>query len=170
MPGGRLEVALEVCAPEAGGLETVEFLIAPNRAQGLKPLARTASGGELSRIGLALQTVLSSASATPTLIFDEVDAGIGGGVGEIVGRMLAELGRDRQVLCVTHLPQVAARADLHWRVSKAVEQGQSLTRVEKLDDAGRVEEVARMLGGVKLTATTRQHAAELLAGTRESAD
>jgi len=170
MSGGRLEVAINACAPEAGGLETVEFLIAPNATQSLKPLARTASGGELSRIGLALQTVLSSASATPTLIFDEVDAGIGGGVGEIVGRMLAELGRDRQVLCVTHLPQVAACADAHWRVSKSVAEGQSLTRVEPLDATERVEEIARMMGGVKLTATTRKHAAELLAGACRSAD
>jgi DNA repair protein RecN (Recombination protein N) len=162
MQGGRLEVALEACPPEAGGLETVEYLIAPHAAQTLKPLAKTASGGELSRIGLALQTVLSSLSDAPTLIFDEVDAGIGGGVGEIVGRMLAELGQGRQVLCVTHLPQVAAQAGHHWQVVKQVAKGRTLTRVASLDRTSRVEEVARMLGGVDITATTRQHAAEML--------
>ena len=162
MQGGRLEVALEACLPEVGGLETVEFLIAPHAAQGLKPLSKTASGGELSRIGLALQTVLSSLSDAPTLIFDEVDAGIGGGVGEIVGRMLAELGHARQVLCVTHLPQVAAQARHHWQVMKQTVKGRSLTRVLCLDEAGRVDEVARMLGGVDITATTRRHAAEML--------
>jgi DNA repair protein RecN (Recombination protein N) len=162
MPGGRLEVDLTACAPEAGGLETVEYLIAPHAAQTLKPLAKTASGGELSRIGLALQTVLSSLSDAPTLIFDEVDAGIGGGVGEIVGRMLADLGRDRQVVCVTHLPQVAARAAQHWRVVKEAAKGRTLTRVVSLDEGARLEEIARMLGGVRITETSRRHAAEML--------
>ena len=162
MQGGRLEVQLAACEPEAGGLEAVEFLIAPHAAQALKPLSKTASGGELSRIGLALQTVLSSLSDAPTLIFDEVDAGIGGGVGEIVGHMLADLGRGRQVLCVTHLPQVAARAGHHWQVVKAHAHGHNLSRVSVLDGASRVEEIARMLGGVKLTETTRRHAAEML--------
>jgi DNA repair protein RecN (Recombination protein N) len=172
MSGGRLEVALEACPPEAGGLETVEFLIAPHAAQTLKPLAKTASGGELSRIGLALQTVLSRLAGAPTLIFDEVDSGIGGGVGEIVGRMLAELGQERQVLCVTHLPQVAARAAQHWQVVKAVRKGKTQTGAIRLDAAMRVEEIARMLGGVEITATTRQHAAEMLgqgSGYREQA-
>jgi DNA repair protein RecN (Recombination protein N) len=162
MQGGCLEVELEPCPAEAGGLEKVEFLIAPHAAQTLKPLAKTASGGELSRIGLALQTVMSSISGAPSLIFDEVDAGIGGGVGEIVGRMLADLGRERQVLCVTHLPQVAARAGHHWQVVKNVAKGKTLTRAVSLDAMARVEEVARMLGGVELTETTRRHAAEML--------
>lgn len=162
MQGGVFEVALIPCDPEAAGLESVEFQVSPHAGQSLKPLAKTASGGELSRMGLALQTVLSSNSGATTLIFDEVDAGIGGGVAEIVGRLLADLGRNRQVLCVTHLPQVAARADHHWRVSKATQSGRAVSRVEALDSEARVEEVARMLGGVKLTATTRRHAAELL--------
>jgi DNA repair protein RecN (Recombination protein N) len=162
MRGGAFAVALTPCAAEAGGLESVEFQVSPHAGQALKPLATTASGGELSRLGLALQTILSGQSGAPTLIFDEVDAGIGGGVAEIVGRLLADLGRDRQVLCVTHLPQVAARAQHHWRVSKASRDGRAVSRVEALTGAARVEEVARMLGGVQLTETTRQHAAEML--------
>jgi DNA repair protein RecN (Recombination protein N) len=162
MQGGRFEAALEPCAAEAGGLETVEFQVSPHAGQGLKPLARTASGGELSRIGLALQTILSQISGAPTLIFDEVDAGIGGGVAEIVGRMLAELGQTRQVLCVTHLPQVAASAARHFQVSKETEAGQARSRVQTLDNSQRIDEIARMLGGVKITETTRKHAEEML--------
>jgi len=167
MKGGRFAARLEACAAEAGGLENVDFQVAPHAGQTLRSLARTASGGELSRIGLALQTLLSRVSGAATLIFDEVDAGIGGGVAEIVGRMLAELGQTRQVLCVTHLPQVAAHAGRHWRIRKESESGRAATRVERLDDPQRVEEVARMLGGVELTETTRQHAREMLiqAGT-----
>ncbi|MFN3594465.1 MAG: DNA repair protein RecN [Thiobacillaceae bacterium] len=165
MAGGRLEVALNPSGPESGGLETVEFRVAPHPAQELRPLAKTASGGELSRIGLALQTVLAGRSGAPTLIFDEVDAGIGGGVAEVVGRLLAEVARDRQVLCVTHLPQVAARADHHWRVSKTTEGGAARSRIEVLSPAARVDEIARMLGGVKLTELTRRHAREMLQQT-----
>ncbi len=163
MKGGTFDVALHPCTPEAGGLEEVEFLVSPHPEQALRPLTKTASGGELSRLGLALQTVLSSQSGAGTLIFDEVDAGVGGGVAEVVGRMLSSLGRDRQVLCVTHLAQVAARADRHWRVSKRVVDGHHLlTRVERLESGQRVEEIARMLGGVKITDTTRRHAREML--------
>lgn len=162
MQGGRFEVALTPCPPEAGGRETVEFLVAPHPGQDLRPLARTASGGELSRLGLALQTVLSGRLGARTLIFDEVDAGIGGGVAEVVGRMLAAIARDRQVLCVTHLPQVAARAAHHWRVSKESVGGRTLSRVYRLDPEARVEEIARMLGGVELTDITRRHAREML--------
>lgn len=163
MPGGRFEVTLTPCEAEAGGLESVEFSVAPHAGQGLKPLARTASGGELSRIGLALQTILSQGSGAPILIFDEVDAGIGGAVAQVVGRMLADLSRRHQVLCVTHLPQVAAAATWHFRVGKTLIDGQAVSRVETLDRAGRVEEIARMLGGVKMTETTRRHAEEMLA-------
>ncbi|HEX8979833.1 MAG TPA: DNA repair protein RecN [Parasulfuritortus sp.] len=162
MQGGSFAAALEPCAPEAGGQESVEFQVSPHAGQGLKPLAKTASGGELSRIGLALQTILSQISGAPSLIFDEVDAGIGGGVAEIVGRMLADLGKQRQVLCVTHLPQVAASAGHHFRVSKETVSGRARSRVEPLDKAQRVEEIARMLGGVKITDTTRKHAEEML--------
>ncbi len=164
MPGGRFEAALHPGEPSAHGLEEVEFGVSPHAGQGVKPLARTASGGELSRIGLALQTVLSGMSGAATLVFDEVDAGIGGGVAEIVGRLLADLGKRRQVLCVTHLPQVAARAASHYRVSKETRDGKAVSAVVPLSEAARVDELARMLGGVKITAATRAHAAEMLAG------
>ena len=164
MQGGRFEVALPAGEPAAHGLEEVEFQVAPHAGQGLKPLAKTASGGELSRVGLALQTVLSGVSGAATLIFDEVDAGIGGGVAEIVGRLLADLGNSRQVLCVTHLPQVAARAAGHYRVSKASRNGRAVSEVAWLDAEARVGELARMLGGVTITEATRAHAAEMLGG------
>ncbi|MBK9219514.1 MAG: DNA repair protein RecN [Uliginosibacterium sp.] len=164
MAGGRFEVAL-LPEPEgtANGFERIEFQVAANPHQALRPMAKVASGGELSRIGLAIQVIASESQAVPTLIFDEVDVGIGGSVAEIVGRRLRELGRHRQVLCVTHLPQVAAQADWQWRVLKETENGVTLSRLDVLDEAGRVEEIARMLGGVNITETTRNHAAELLA-------
>ena len=162
MAGGRFEVALTPCAPSAAGVEEVEFRVAANAGQPLRSLAKVASGGELSRIGLAIQVITSRDSAVPTLIFDEVDVGIGGRVAEIVGKLLARLGQDRQVLCVTHLPQVAACADWQWRIAKREQGGETLSEVAPLDDAARVEEVARMLGGVNITSTTREHAAEML--------
>lgn len=162
MEGGRFEVALEPGEPSAHGVETVEFRVAANAGQALRSLAKVASGGELSRIGLAIQVMTSRDSATPTLIFDEVDVGIGGRVAEIVGKLLHRLGRDRQVLCVTHLPQVAACADWQWRIAKAERDGETLSEVSPLDDDARIEEIARMLGGVNITSTTRQHAAEML--------
>ncbi|MDD5391318.1 MAG: DNA repair protein RecN [Gallionellaceae bacterium] len=165
MQGGAFEAGLVAGEPAAHGLEDIEFRVSPHAGQSLKPLAKTASGGELSRIGLGLQTVLSGVSGAPTLIFDEVDSGIGGGVAEIVGRLLADLGQSRQVLCVTHLPQVAARAAQHYQVSKSTQAGHALSRVVKLESEARVEEVARMLGGVKLTEATREHAGEMLRGT-----
>jgi DNA repair protein RecN (Recombination protein N) len=118
----------------------------------------------LSRIGLAIQVIASTAGVAPTLIFDEVDVGIGGRVAEIVGQMLAKLGGQRQVLCVTHLPQVAAQADWQWSIAKETSDGKTISRVNVLDDKARVEEVARMLGGVKITDTTRKHAREMLDG------
>jgi len=148
----------------AHGLESVEFRVGGLAASDARPLAKVASGGELSRISLALQVVTSRNASVPTLIFDEVDVGIGGGVAEIVGRLLHQLGRERQVLCVTHLPQVAARADWHWQVSKSSRDGQVISRIEPLEGERRVEEVARMLGGVEITPTTRSHARELLLG------
>jgi DNA repair protein RecN (Recombination protein N) len=123
-----------------------------------------ASGGELSRISLAIQTALSGVAGVPTLIFDEVDVGIGGSVAEAVGRRLAKLGETRQVLVITHLPQVAARGVQHLRVAKQANGGFVSSNIERLDADARVEELARMLGGIKITATTRQHAAEMLAG------
>ena len=163
MQGGRFEVGLIQVGAATHGLEDVEFRVSPHAGQGVKPLAKTASGGELSRIGLALQTVLSGTSGAPTLLFDEVDSGIGGGVAEIVGRLLAELGGSRQVLCVTHLPQVAARAARHYQVSKENRAGKAVSSVAKLNHPQRVEEIARMLGGVRLTDATRAHAEEMLA-------
>lgn len=163
MPGGRFEVALEPLAEEsAAGLESVEFRVAANASQPLRPLAKVASGGELSRIGLAIQVITSTSSQTQALIFDEVDVGIGGRVAEIVGHRLKTLGRERQVLCVTHLPQVAAQADWQWSIAKETVAGEAVSRVTQLAGAARVEEIARMLGGVKITATTRKHAAEML--------
>jgi len=163
MVGSRLDIALrpveEGCA---SGIETVEFLVAANASQPLRPMARVASGGELSRIGLAIQVITSRNASTPTLIFDEVDVGIGGRVAEIVGRLLRQLGDDRQVLCVTHLPQVAAQANWQWSIAKETRDGQTLSRVTQLDAAARIEEIARMLGGVNITDTTRSHAAEML--------
>jgi len=167
MAGGRFEVALTPLEEGAAhGLEAVEFLVTANAGQPPRPLAKVASGGELSRIGLALQVIASQSHAAGTLIFDEVDVGIGGRVAEIVGQMLKQLGADRQVLCVTHLPQVAARADWQWSISKETRTDllgeTTVSRVLPLNAAGRVEEIARMLGGVKITDTTREHAREML--------
>jgi len=166
MPGGSFSVVLlPVAEANACGLETVEFQIATNPGVPPRSLAKIASGGELSRISLAIQVATSKLASVPTLIFDEVDSGIGGRVAEIVGNLLKKLGRTYQVLCVTHLPQVAAAADRQWQVSKAVEKGITLSRITVLDDEQRVEEIARMLGGVKITETTRKHAAEMLASS-----
>lgn len=163
MAGARFDIALrQVEEGCASGLETVEFLVAANASQPLRSLAKVASGGELSRIGLAIQVIASRKAATPTLIFDEVDVGIGGRVAEIVGRLLKQLGHDRQVLCVTHLPQVAAQADWQWTISKETRDGQTLSSVRCLKPGERIEEIARMLGGVHITDTTRDHAAEML--------
>lgn len=163
MGGAQFEIALRpVEEGAASGLESVEFLVTANASQPLRPMARVASGGELSRIGLAIQVITSRNAATPTLIFDEVDVGIGGRVAEIVGRLLRQLGDDRQVLCVTHLPQVAAQANWQWSIAKETRGGETLSRVTLLDDAARIEEIARMLGGVNITDTTRSHAAEML--------
>lgn len=163
LSSGRFEVALP--AVEGGavhGLEQVEFRIGGLAGNEAKPLAKVASGGELSRISLAFQVLTSRSASVPTLIFDEVDVGIGGGVAEIVGRLLRELGGERQVLCVTHLPQVAAQANWQWQVSKATRNGATLSAIRPLDDDGRVKEIARMLGGVEITDITLQHARELL--------
>ncbi len=163
MPGGRFEVALEKLPEGAAcGLENVEFRVSAHPGQPLGPLSKVASGGELSRIGLAVQVIASAAGNVPTLVFDEVDVGIGGGVAEIVGRLLKRLGADRQVLCVTHLPQVAAQADWQWTIAKEGVGDGVASRVVPLDRNGRIEEIARMLGGVKITPTTRRHATEML--------
>ncbi len=163
MAGGVFQVALTSRGePAAHGLEDVEFLVSANAGRAPGPLAKVASGGELSRIGLAIQVIASSAGSAGTLVFDEVDVGIGGRVAEIVGRLLRTLGRERQVLCVTHLPQVAACADHQWRVGKEQDGDGAVSRVEALAPSGRVDEIARMLGGVSITDTTLRHAEELL--------
>ena len=162
--GGRFEIALvPVENGAAYGLEQVEFRVAGLAGNESRPLAKVVSGGELSRISLAIQVVTSQSAHVPTLIFDEVDVGIGGGVAEVVGRLLRELGTGRQVLCVTHLPQVAACANWQWQVSKSLDNGTARSHVVALDDDARVLEIARMLGGVEITELTRQHAAEMLA-------
>ena len=163
MGGGRFSVALQPCEPASYGLEQVEFMVAGHAGTTLRPLAKVASGGELARIALAISVITSASTATPTLIFDEVDSGIGGGVAEVVGRLLKRLGHDRQVLCVTHLPQVASQANQHFEVSKASSGGKPVSRISALDPKARVEEIARMLGGLEITAITRKHARELLA-------
>ena len=164
MGGGVFEVAFNSLASRGSlhGNEQVEFQVAANPGVEPRPLAKVASGGELSRISLAIQVVASKAAAVPSLIFDEVDAGIGGAVAEVVGRKLRELGASRQVLCVTHLAQVAAQADHQWSVAKQGEKGAVKSAVTPLDRAGRIDEIARMLGGMSITATTRKHAAEML--------
>lgn len=146
------------------GMEDIEFQVAAHAGLPCGALAKVASGGELSRIGLAIQTALSNVAGVSTLIFDEVDVGIGGAVAESVGRRLAKLGLTRQVLVITHLPQVAARGAQHLRVIKHGRGEKLVTQIEVLDATARVEEIARMLGGHTITATTRQHAAEMLAG------
>ena len=147
--------------PAPHGMEDIEFLVSANPGQPARPLAKVASGGELSRISLAIQVVVAQTSTTPTLVFDEVDVGIGGGTAEVVGRLLRSLGDNGQVLCVTHLPQVAAQCHQHLFVSKFTEKEATYSRIEALDDQGRISEVARMLGGVDMTEHTIAHAREM---------
>ena len=167
MPGGRFEVALEPLDEEEFspfGAERIEMRVSANPGQPLKPLAKVASGGELSRISLAIQVIIAKTARIPTMIFDEVDTGVGGGVAEIVGRKMRELGGDRQVLCVTHLPQVAAQGHHHLLVTKVRGKNATQTGIQILEAKSRVEEIARMLGGVKITEQTLAHAEEMIAG------
>jgi DNA repair protein RecN (Recombination protein N) len=162
MSGGRFEAQLSSCEPSSYGLEDVEFQVAAHPGVSLRPLHKVASGGELARISLALSVMTSSATATPTLIFDEVDSGIGGAVAEVVGRLLKQLGQSRQVLCVTHLAQVAAKGDQHFYVEKLHQSGKTLSNIRALNNNQRVEEIARMLGGLEITINTKKAARELL--------
>ena len=163
MAGGRLEIALTPLADGGShGLEQIEFLVAGHAGSTPRSLVKVASGGELARISLAISVITSKASFTPTLIFDEVDAGIGGAVAETVGKLLHQLGQSHQILCVTHLPQVAAQGNHHLKVSKSQTGEKTVSQVQILGRAERVEEVARMLGGATITDTTRRHARELL--------
>ena len=162
MEGGQFSVAMHTCPAASHGQDQVEFLVAGHAGSTPRPLAKVASGGELARISLALSVIASRAARVPTLIFDEVDSGIGGAVAEVVGNLLRELGARHQVLCVTHLPQVAARAQQHFQVSKQNVKGKTQSSIALLQPQERIEEVARMLGGIKITSTTREHAKELL--------
>jgi len=165
MSGGRFAVELIAAEASASGLERAEFRVAGHAGAAPRALAKVASGGELSRISLAISVIAASATQVATLIFDEVDAGIGGAVAATVGQRLKQLGQMRQVLCVTHLPQVAAQADRHLLVTKRADRDQRpVSSIAELDRAGRIEELARMLGGQQITDTTRKHARELLAG------
>jgi DNA repair protein RecN (Recombination protein N) len=170
MPGGTFEIALKQLEEESArpwGIDDVEFLISANPGQKPQPLAKIASGGELSRMSLAIQVIASDGSEIPTMVFDEVDSGVGGGVAEMVGRRLQEIGESRQVLCVTHLPQVASLADQHFRISKVSDGKSTRTGLQVLRKDERIEELARMLGGVEITRKTLEHAAEMLAGARQ---
>ncbi|HEY5638391.1 MAG TPA: DNA repair protein RecN [Burkholderiales bacterium] len=163
MKGGRFAVALRALeAPGAGGAEEVEFEVSSHPDLPLRALARVASGGELSRVSLAVQLEVSRYAPAATLVFDEVDSGIGGGVAQTVGEALRALGGNRQVLCVTHLPQVAAQGDAQWSVRRSNARGGPKIQVILLDADARVDELARMLGGTEITAISRRHAAELL--------
>jgi len=171
MPHGRFVITLkpvETDKPLQHGKESIEFLVSANPGMEPQPLAKIASGGELSRISLAIQVITAGVSQVATLVFDEVDVGIGGGTAEIVGQLLRQLGQQRQVLCVTHLPQVAAQAHQHWRVDKVSDKSQTRSVVLALKDQERVEEIARMLGGVTITQRTRDHAAEMLATAKQN--
>ena len=163
MKGAQFHIELLPCPPAAHGLEHVQYQVAANQGSPLRPLNKVASGGELARISLALQVVTSQYTQVPTLIFDEVDTGIGGGVAETVGRALRRLGKQHQVLAVTHLPQVASCGENHWQVHKHSNGAQTLSEISVLDAAMRIEEIARMLGGETITDTTRRHAEEMLA-------
>ena len=163
MQGGRFEVTLENLAePASHGLEDIHFLVAGHAASSPRPVGKVASGGELSRIALAIAVTTSQLGTAQTLIFDEVDSGVGGAVAETVGRLMKQLGRDRQVMAVTHLPQVAACADNHWVVSKQSDKQGSFSAVETVNGEQRVSEIARMLGGERLSDTTHAHAREML--------
>ena len=172
MPGGRFDIALDPRKADdyaASGMEQVEFLVSANPGQPPRPLTKVASGGELSRISLAIQVITSRCLRVPTLVFDEVDVGIGGGVGEIVGKQLRSLGAAHQVLCVTHLPQVAALAHNHLQVRKQSRGDTLTTTIAPLNGAERYEEIARMLGGVEITKQTRAHAREMVTRAQQPA-
>ncbi len=168
MEGGRFSIRVEEFESESSfkksGIDSISYQVSANPGQPLKPMNKVASGGELSRISLAIQVILCESSKIPTLIFDEVDSGIGGGIAEIVGKKLRWLGENRQVLCVTHLPQVASQAHQHLRVEKTSSIDNTTTHVTTLNEAERLEEIARMLGGMTITDQTRAHASEMIAG------
>ncbi|MEJ2645341.1 MAG: DNA repair protein RecN [Gammaproteobacteria bacterium] len=172
MPGGRFEVDVQNASGgrfTAWGLDQIEFQVAANPGQPAMPLAKVASGGELSRISLAIQVIAAGSNHVPSLVFDEVDTGVGGGVAEVVGRKLRTLGDSHQVLCVTHLPQVAAQAHHHLQVSKLAGSQSTRTRIRALSDEERIDELARMLGGIEITTSTRTHAREMIEQAQQPA-
>ena len=162
MSGGKFEAVVQPGEPGIAGADLVEFRVAGHAGTTPRALAKVASGGELARISLALSVIASRAARVPTLIFDEVDTGVGGAVAEVVGRLLRELGNFHQVLCVTHLPQVAACGNVHYEVEKRQSGSSTVSGVHLLNRTGRIDEIARMLGGIEITATTRKHAREML--------
>ncbi len=163
MPEGEFSVQFEPLNKlSAQGAEKTEFMVSANRGQPLKPLQKVASGGEISRISLAIQVITAQADNTPTLIFDEVDVGIGGGTAEIVGKLLLQLSQKAQVLCITHLPQVAAQGQQHLQISKSTKDNMTVSKLNELSTTERVQEIARMLGGIKMTEHTLAHAKEML--------
>lgn len=166
MSGGRLAVEVTSGGVHAYGTDQVEFMVAGHAGAGLRPLVKVASGGELARLSLAISVIASRATSTPTLIFDEVDSGIGGAVAEVVGQLLKRLGKEHQVLCVTHLPQVASQANQHFQVSKIAGDlvSHPVSRIVSLDGEMRVAEIARMLGGLEMTEASLNHAREMLQG------
>jgi DNA repair protein RecN (Recombination protein N) len=161
------DVHIEVQPLSSKGMDRVEFLISPNVGEEVKPLAKIASGGELSRIMLAMKRILAKIGGRQVLIFDEVDSGIGGAIAEVVGRKLRELSEHHQVICVTHLPQIACFADNHYSVKKEVKAGRTTTKVEGLKREAVVDEIARMLGGVKITEKTQAHAKEMIENAKK---
>ncbi len=167
MPNVRLEIQLEEVALNNRGIDKLEFLISTNPGEEPKPVSKIASGGELSRMMLAIKTVLSRADFVQTLIFDEIDTGISGSAADRVGQKLSQLSQDRQVLCVTHQAQIAAFADNHLLIGKEVHDDRTYTHVTSLDQEGRVEELARIVGGEQITDSARNHAKELLNSAKE---
>ena len=162
------EIQMEPAPLSPRGVDRVEFLISPNVGEEVKPLAKIASGGELSRIMLAMKRILAKVGGRQVLIFDEVDSGIGGAMAEVVGKKLKELSRHHQVICVTHLPQIACFADQHHSVRKEVKSGRTITSVDRLDKGSIVDEIARMLGGVKVTEKTKAHAREMVESAKKA--
>jgi DNA repair protein RecN (Recombination protein N) len=157
MPGGASRVAFD-----SNGVDHVEFLLAANLGEALKPLAKVASGGETARIMLAIKSILAAADATPTLVFDEVDTGVGGRSGQVVGEKLWSLTSTHQVIVITHLPQIAAFGDAHYRIAKRDRAGVTTTDVREIEGAERVTEIAEMIGGITTSDATRQSAFELV--------
>ncbi|HSO67538.1 MAG TPA: DNA repair protein RecN, partial [Desulfatirhabdiaceae bacterium] len=160
--GTDLELQWENRTVRDSGWDKALFMISANAGESLKPLAAIASGGELSRVILGLKAILAETESVETVIFDEVDAGIGGGVADVVGKKLCDLSRQYQVICITHLPQIARFGHIHFSISKQIRDGRTLTTIEPLTESGRVMEIARMLGGENLTPTTIDHAREML--------